>query len=361
MKILQFMPEFGIAGAETMCENLSTGLMKKGHDVTVVSLYTYESSITKRLKERGIDILFLDKKPGFDFNMFRKIRSVIKKIKPDVIHTHRYVAQYVIPASLGLNIKVKIHTVHNIALKENTPLARKFNKFFFHFCGLVPVALTKLIKETIVEEYNLKGFAIPVIYNGVPLENCIKKTSYSIGETINLLHIGRYSEQKNHIEMIKAIVYLHNKYRNIRLHLFGDGPLKGIISDCIAKHKAANYIIEHGLCDNPYKHFSDADIFLLPSKYEGMPMTLIEAMGTALPIVASNVGGIPDMIKDKENGLLCSPIAEDIAQKIEKLILDQRLREQLGCNAILKANDFTSQKMTEQYLNLYAKSLRNKI
>ena len=357
MRILQFMPEFGIAGAEIMCENLSTELMKKGHDMTVVSLYTYESAITKRLKEKGVDIIFLDKKPGFDFSMFRKIRSVVKKIKPDVIRTHRYVAQYVIPASLGLNVKAKIHTVHNIAQEENTPWARKLNKFFFHFCDLVPVALTQLIKETIVEEYGIKESAIPVIYNGVPLENCIRKVSYNIGETVNLLHIGRYSEQKNHVEMIKAIVNLHSKYQNIRLHLWGDGPLKGTISDLIANNHAANYIIEHGLCDKSYQHFCDADIFLLPSKYAGMPMTLIEAMGTALPIVASKVGGIPDMIKDSENGLLCSPIAEDIAQKIETLILAPRLREQLGCNAILKANDFTSQKMAEQYLNLYSKRI----
>lgn len=79
MRILQFMPEFGIAGAEIMCENLSTELMKKGHDMTVVSLYTYESAITKRLKEKGVDIIFLDKKPGFDFSMFRKYVLLLRK------------------------------------------------------------------------------------------------------------------------------------------------------------------------------------------------------------------------------------------------------------------------------------------
>lgn len=358
MRILQFMPEFGIAGAETMCENLSTELKKKGHVVSVVSLYTYESAITKRLKEKGINIIFLDKKPGLDFSLIFKIRNVIKNCHPDVIHTHRYVAQYVIPASLGLHIKVKIHTVHNIAKEENNAMARKLNKFFFRFYGLVPVALTQLIKETIVEEYGIKRSAIPVIFNGVPLENCIKKSSYNIGKTINILHIGRYSEQKNHLEMIKAVVNLHHSYSNITLHLWGDGPLKERVSECIASYNAASYIFEHGLCDSPYQQFNSADIFLLPSKYEGMPMTLIEAMGTALPIVASNVGGIPDMIKDGKSGLLCNPIAEDIAQKLEKLIIDQSLREQLGRTALLRANDFTSLTMTEEYLKLYSAKMR---
>ncbi len=353
MKILQFMPEFAIAGAETMCENLSTELARKGHKVTIVSLYTYESAITKRLKERGIQIVFLDKKLGFDRSMLGKIRSLIKRTKPDVIHTHRYTAQYAILASLGLNVKARIHTVHNVAQKENTHLARRVNNFFFHCCGLVPVALTQLIKKSIIEEYKLEETKIPVIYNGIPLENCKRKTSYEIGETINILHIGRYSEQKNHTEMIKAIVLLHSKYPNIKLHLWGDGILRKTISDSISNYYATDYIIEYGLCDAPYQHLKEADIFLLPSKYEGMPMTIIEAMGTALPIVASNVGGMPDIVEDQKNGLLCSPVAEDIAEKVETLILNQDLREKLGRNAIVRANDFTSQKMTEQYVNLY--------
>ena len=77
------------------------------------------------------------------------------------------------------------------------------------------------------------------------------------------------------------------------------------------------------MSDNIYPILQKADIFILPSKYEGMPISLIEAMGSALPIIASNVGGIPDMISDGENGIIISPNANDLADAISRLIKDQ--------------------------------------
>ena len=81
MIIIQFMPEFGLAGAETMCENLSTELYRKGHKVYAVSLYNYKSPITSRLEKNNVTVIYLNKKPGLDLSIIGKIRFILKKYK----------------------------------------------------------------------------------------------------------------------------------------------------------------------------------------------------------------------------------------------------------------------------------------
>lgn len=352
MKIIQVMPEFGLAGAEIMCENLTNSLIKRGHEVVVVSLYDYHSPITDRLERNGVKVEFLGKKSGLDIGIIKQLRTVFKQERPHVIHTHLYLLKYCFLASYGMNVRM-VHTVHNVAKKENNKLNRLFNGYCFRNNRVTPVALTELVKATIIEEYGLDCNKIPVVFNGISLERCLIKQHYSIGAKIKILHIGRYSDAKNHTELIKAISVLHQTYPNIELHLVGDGVMKNRVSDVISQYNARDFVIEHGTISNSYKYLHEADIFVLPSKYEGMPMTLIEAMGTALPIVASRVGGIPDMIKDNAEGLLCTPDAEDIVKKIRLLIENQDLRTKLGQAAFKAANKFSSERMAKEYEKVY--------
>lgn len=352
MKIIQVMPEFGLAGAETMCENLTNSLIKMGHEVVVISLYDYHSPITERLEAAGVKIEYLGKKPGIDVGIIRKLRKVFKHESPDIIHTHRYLLKYCFVAACGIDVRM-VHTVHNVAKKENNRFDRIINGYCFRRKKVTPVALTELVKESILDEYGLKGSDVPVVFNGIPLDRCVKKNGYILGDKIKILHIGRYSDAKNHSELIKAIALLHQNYPNIELHLFGEGVLKDKVKEAICESCASEYVIEHGTTSNPYKYLHESDIFVLPSKYEGMPMTLIEAMGTALPIVASKVGGIPDMIEDNKEGLLCIPNADDILKKIARLIENQDLREILGRAAYEAANKFSSAKMAKEYERIY--------
>ena len=88
MKILQVIPSLEVGGAETMCEGLSRLLKAQGQDVTVVSLYRLETPITRRLQEAGVALRYLDKKPGLDPGCVLRLRRLLKREKPDVIHVH---------------------------------------------------------------------------------------------------------------------------------------------------------------------------------------------------------------------------------------------------------------------------------
>ena len=146
MKIIQVMPEFGLAGAETMCENLTRELIKLGNQVIVVSLYTYHSAITDRLEQAGVDVRYLGKKPGLDLSMISKLRKIFASEKPDVVHTHLYVMRYVIPAARMAKVPRCVHTVHSIAQKENTMQGIVINKIFYRRGYSIPVALSSLVR-----------------------------------------------------------------------------------------------------------------------------------------------------------------------------------------------------------------------
>ena len=340
-----------MGGAEIMCETLVYELKKMGHEVVVISLYSTETIITQRLKKANVDIRFLNKKSGFDTCMYRKLRSIFKEEKPDVIHTHLYVTKYVFPVASKLKIRV-VHTIHNIAEKENGRRERKLNKFFFKHCHVVPVALSELIRDSIVREYKLSKDKIPVVFNGIDLSRCIPKTDYSVNGNFKILHIGRFFEQKNHIGLVRAFKLFHDKHADSELWLIGDGEKKAEIEQYVAENDLGASVKFGGLQSNVYGYLHDADIFTLPSNYEGLPMTLIEAMGTGLPIVATAVGGVPDML-DENSAQLVSVNEEEIAAAFEKYYLDYNLRKRHGENALKMSQRFSAETMACKYIDIY--------
>lgn len=353
MKVIQIMPEFGLAGAEIMCENLSYELMRQGDDVMIISLYEYHSAITERLEKKGIKVFYLDKKPGLDFSMIGKMIKIFKSEKPDVIHTHRYVMQYAIPAAIIVGVKHRVHTVHNVAQKENTNVARKANNLFYKFAHVIPVALSEEVQKTIVEEYHIDSKNIPIILNGIDLSKCIVKTNYEVNDYFNILHIGRFSEQKNHVGLIEAFSIFVKEHPNTILSLIGDGEKKEEIQQLVREKGISDKVKFLGIKSNVYSYLNKADVFILPSIYEGVPMTLIEAMGTGLPIIATAVGGVPDMLRNDEEGLIVNCNVKEIADAMDSLYIDKKTREYLGKKALKRSKIFSAENMANEYKKTY--------
>ena len=353
MKIVQIMPEFGLAGAETMCENLTYELQKLGHEVVVISMYDYHSAITERLENAGVCVRYLHKKSGMDFSMIKKMKRIFKEANADVVHTHRYCAQYAIPAAIMAGVKHRVHTVHNVAEKENGKLARKLNKFFFKYCNLKPVALSELIRDSIEKEYKISRENIAVIFNGIDLSKCIPKDNYEVKDTFKILHIGRFSEQKNHVGLLEAFHLFYKRYSNTELWLIGGGEKRTEVENYVRNNELTENVKFLGLKNNVYQYLHDADMFALPSNYEGMPMTLIEAMGTGLPIVATAVGGVPNMLTNEENAFLVDNTTEAIANAFEQYFLTENLRKSLGEKAIERSAAFSAITMALEYERVY--------
>ena len=354
MKIIQIMPEFGFAGAEIMCETLTYELRKMGHHVIVVSMYDTHTPITERLEGAGVDVRYLGKKAGLDVSLYGKLRKLFKEEKADVVHTHLYAPKYAFPAAMLAGVKKRVHTVHNVAEKETGRVDRKLNCFFFRHCGVIPVALSDLVCDSILKVYAMDKDAVPVIQNGVNLSKCLPKKEYGCVGNFKILHIGRFSAQKNHEGLLRAFARFHEKHPDSELWLIGEGETRESSQVFVAEQNLSESVKFLGAQSSVHDFLHDADIFTLPSLYEGVPITLIEAMGTGLPIVATAVGGVPDML-DAESALLVPVDEEEIAEAFETYYLQDALRRSHGQSAKIRAERFSSVTMAEKYSDLYSK------
>lgn len=354
MKILQVIPYFCFGGAEIMCENLTYALRNLGHAVTVVSLYPEHTPISERMEAAGIRILYLDKKLGLDVSMVSKLVRIMKQVRPDVVHTHLDVIKYAAAAAKLANVKRCIHTVHSVADKEAEGRIQKIiNKTYFRLGWSVPIALSPEVQASIAGFYGLDLQKIPVIYNGIDLSKCIPKEEYGAKDTVTLLHVGRFDVPKNHAGLLQAFQKLHAAHPQCRLHLVGDGSLRKDMEALARELGVSDWVRFFGMQADVHPYLHEADIFVLPSLYEGNPMTIIEAMGTGLPIVATAVGGIPDMLENGVNALLvpCNPDA--VCKACESLLGDEKLRMRLGRQAETDSARFSAAYMAAQYCKNY--------
>lgn len=353
MKVIQVIPNLRMGGAEIMCETLSLELAKNGVNVKIVSLYNEVTPISQRLSQAGIEIVFLDKKRGMDLSIIRKLKKIFREEAPDVVHSHLNAQKYAMLAAIRTGISDRVHTVHSVADKELSKFDKILAKFFYKRCGVIPVALSELVQQTVLDVYGISAHSVPIVLNGIDLSNCIPKCDYDMGDTFKILHIGRFSEEKNHKGLIDAFAIFHEKVPNSELTLIGNGGLFDEIRKYAFERNVGDAVSFLGLQTNVYPYLHAADIFVLSSKYEGIPMTLIEAMGSAVPIVATNVGGIPNMLSNNESAILTNVDAHEIADALSRLSRDLNLRKKIGQKALAHSREFSSREMAHQYIKIY--------
>ena len=147
---------------------------------------------------------------------------------------------------------------------------------------------------------------------------------------------------------------IHIQHPNICLTIVGDGPEKTELRKTTEKYNMESYVIFTGDVEDVEKYLSESDIFILPSIYEGLPLSILEAMASGLPVIASNVGGIPDIVK--ENGILVSVNdVNGLIKAAQKLIDSPILRQEMSSCSLALVKQFDISIIAEQYSKLYEK------
>ncbi len=194
-----------------------------------------------------------------------------------------------------------------------------------------------------------------VVANGVPILNVVAKPARNLAE-LNILFLGNLSERKGVFDLLEVMPQVPNAV----LHLVGGEEQPGLtakVSELIAEKHLQQRIKLHGIKAGLEKQafFENADIFILPSYAEGLPMSLLEAMMCGLPVIVSDVGGIPSVITDKENGLLITAgNRQQIAETLQLLIKDPALRQKLGQAAKQRClAEFSTDAVVDKLLCLY--------
>ena len=351
MRIVQIIPSFGMGGAETMCAALSRQLLLDGHQVSAISLSGEKTVISQRLEASGVPVYYLDKALGSGLQCVGQLKKLLKTLQPQLIHTHLHALKYAALASSGVPI---VHTIHNQAAREAVFLDKQIGKYCFRRGRALPVALTREIRQSVMDVYGLPEEKVSLVPNGIDLSACQEKEDYALHYPVEILHVGRFFPQKNHAAILGAAALLKKRGINARIHCYGDGPLLEQTRQAAQKQGLAGQVLFEGVTSDVFTPMSQADLFILPSSWEGMPMTVIEAMGTGLSVIASRVGGVPDMVTDGESGLLIEPTAEALAAAIEKLARNEALRQSLGKKAREEAQRFSLPAMARGYEALYA-------
>ncbi|WP_376790593.1 glycosyltransferase [Thermoflexus sp.] len=366
IRALHILPNFGPGGAERMAAHLLLHLDRRRFEVAAVSLFDRQGTDLETMLDRaGVRVWYLGKRKGFDPRMYGRLARVFQEFRPDVVHTHQYVLRYLLPLVLARRARGWIHTVHNVAEKEVDKPGRWVHRAAFRM-GVVPVAIAKEVARSIERVYALKG--VPLIPNGIPV------AEYSLGEDVRkawraregyaeedvlLVSVARMSPPKNHPLLIRAFATVACRDRRLRLLLVGDGPLRPELEDQVRVLGLENKVRFLGVRSDVPEILATADVFVLSSEWEGNPLSVMEAMAAGKPVIATAVGGVPELVEDGVSGLLVPPAdAGALAEAIWKVVDDPELRVRMGCAAFRRAKErFDVGVMVRGYEALYEQLL----
>lgn len=330
MRIVQMIYALGSGGAEKFVVNLSNELTAKGNEVIVVQL------LDNSKKGRDFNCQFLNEKvryvnlgltPGFSIFKVRKVCKAIRSLNPDVVHCHLNVIPYIFPIAIKKGRIRFIHTLHNIAQKACGPIFQKhINKWFYKTGRIVPVTISEECKQSYIDFYKLPD--VISIDNGTselkasPKFDSVKTEIDSYKRTPDtkvLIHTARCSPQKNQELLINSVNNLVSHGEDVILLVLGshyDGDEGKAL-----KEKACDRIYFLGLKPNVGDYMLCADGFCLSSSYEGLPISLLEALSSGLTPICTAVGGIPDVITNEITGYLSNDLSyESYVQALKRFI-----------------------------------------
>src|SRR6476661_6201951 len=145
LRILQIVPTLGIGGAETLAAQLARALKRRGHDAGVASMFPPETSaLDELLAKEGVRVWYLNTRPGCDLRIWPRLARVLAEFRPDVLHTHLSILQYVLPPLLRYRPRLMVHTIHSLADKETSSLMRFTHRVAFR-AGAIPVAVSAAV------------------------------------------------------------------------------------------------------------------------------------------------------------------------------------------------------------------------
>lgn len=290
----------------------------------------------------------------------RKLKEVGRKFSIDIAHVNLpLVPSFAVPKTLGEALVATVHSTwkgENDALKHepffmlntNEKIVRSFNHIlrFFEYRLLRRsdkiIAVSNYTKKELLKNYHLNANKIKVVYNGVdvrkfrPAKNKDKvKKELGLNNDIIILYVGRLYSRKGLSTLLRAAPIVLRKFNNVKFVISGKGFQKEekkfrTLADNL---KIGEKILFVGYFPDEKlpKLYQASDIFVFPSIYENMPFALLEALASALPVVTTRVGGIPEVIDDGRNGLLVNPLEFlDLADKILFLLENPGFASEIG-------------------------------
>jgi L-malate glycosyltransferase len=344
--ILHVINSSGLGGAETIVKEI----IRK----TKQPVFCLKKDKIERFLEVSDKVYFGTNSSFYKFNpfIFFKLYKLIKEKNINILHVHLGNSLFYAILIKHLNKHIKIIDHEHGEIFRNNRLRFLLRRFGYKID--LSLAISKATKNELMKKVNISENKIKVLYNFVNLNQFNKKKiTWNTKKEREKLKIkegdfvigfaGRFIERKGWKEFILAANLVLNNNKNIKFLIAGDGKDKNELLNLIKSNKFKKNIIYSGFISNMVWFYSLLDCFVIPSHWEPMGLVEVEAQAMGIPVIASNVPALDEIIQDRKNGLLFeAKNSKDLAGKIKILYKNSKLRNQLIMNSLKSVNKYSS-------------------
>lgn len=371
--VLHVVLSLDCGGLEHVVLMLCRRSLASGGRVGVVCLET-KGDLAPQLETMGVALFCLNKQPGIELSLRRRLAALFDEWRPDIIHTHQIGALfYAGPAAckvrkIGGERPRVVHSEHGKHY-EAGPKLRLLARYATWHCDRY-VGVAEDVRRHAIAHRIVSRQKTEVVPNGVDVDRFCEATggpqvrqSLGIGPDCPVIgSVGRLAAVKNYALLLQAFAAVRRALPNSHLLLVGDGPERVRLAELADKLDVSSAVHLVGFQDKRENYLQAMDVFCLTSDSEGLPLSLLEAMAANVPVVGSQVGGIPGVIESMRNGLLFEPgDSAAAAEAIEMLITNTDLAKQCATNAHRDLVDhFSSDAMADAYTTHYQKVLERR-
>ncbi len=362
--ILHIISQLGMGGAERQLYLLLKGLRSQ-YDFIVVSYDKERLDYMDAIQSLGVQVIVILKGPGLigRLRFLKELRNLIRTIAPDIVHTWLSSANFWGRIACLLSKKKRriIASVRNVGEMDKKILETLADRLLAKKTDVI-IANTFAARNYMLS-YKIPEKKIRVIHNGIdPKSYDFSATKGEIRKQLSIPQdkvligtVGRMMPQKNHFMFVEVAREILRKRNDVHFVLVGDGELRQNIEALISKYGLCEMFTLTGQRDDIPQLLRAFDIFILTSLWEGLPNVIMEAMCARLPVVATDVGGVSELISPGENGFLVPPNdINSMVRDINKLIDSAKLRSDFGLSGRSKIERQFSLKNTyDLYSSIY--------
>jgi glycosyltransferase involved in cell wall biosynthesis len=356
VKVLRVIARLNMGGPALHVAYLTEGLAERGYDTTLVAgtLARGEDSMQFVAERHGVEVVRVDElhreiSPIRDVVAAFRLAKLIRKLQPQILHTHTAKAGAVgrLAALLAGRARppIVVHTFHGHVLRGYFgPVRTRFFRLLERALALVStrlIAVSPQVRDELVALKVAPAEKFDVIRLGIELEERVELDEALRAETRRVLGIlpgrfvvgwiGRMTSIKNTDVVLRAFGALRERGVDAVLCLVGDGPDRAGLERAAHELGLMRHCLFLGYQEEVARFYAAFDVFLLASENEGTPVTTIESLAASRPVVATRVGGVPDVVEDGIDGLLAEPRdVEGLAARLERLARDGALRTEMG-------------------------------
>ena len=373
--VLHVIYRLAMGGLENGLVNLINHMPAGRYRHAIVCLTDF-TDFRERLCSPGVSVLALNKEPGLDLSVYRKLWSIIRDMKPMIVHTRNLPTFEMAALAALARVPYRIHGEHGRDLHD----AYGTNRKFLIFRKVLDIAVHHYVAVSQDLEQWLKSMVmiapkkVSQIYNGVDTQVFQAPTQkgrdvfpkgFASSEQVVIGTVGRLQQVKDHATLIRGLASLIKRdpamADKFRLMIVGDGPLKMELEQLIRESHLTDMVWMPGARTDIPRLLQGMDIFVLPSEAEGISNTILEAMASGLPVIATRVGGNAELVVEGETGLLVpakDPRALGLA--LMTYLQDRRMMQSHGEAGRKRVEtEFSMQAMVEHYLQVYDGALGN--